>query len=129
MDNLNADHLSRPNHLPDASEDSEGLRAAADEAMEFKAGGTKTLVERCGLCVKSVGVRPEPPAALERYLLIHSQDADDDLRTVKGWIQDGSAPASNKMAGSSEDLKSYRQILEKLEVTDDNLLVLKYRLN
>ena len=128
VNNTNADHLSRAEHLPEASEDWEGRQAILDEAEEFTAGGTKSLAERCKLCAMNIGA-PEPPAALEQSLLIRSQDEDDVLRVVKGWIRNGERPTSKQLAGGNEDLKSYRQILEKLEITPEGLLVLKYRLN
>ena len=94
----------------------------------------QSLAERCTACnldarVCSINAAPEPPAAIDRGLLIQSQDSDDDLRAVKQWIKDGAAPTRRELRGSSADLLSYHQIYPKLELEQDNLLVLRYRLN
>ena len=49
-DNLNADHLSRAEHLRNAEETSEGMRAAEEENEAFEGGGMQSLAERCTAC-------------------------------------------------------------------------------
>ena len=78
--------------------------------------------------------QPDPTIAeiLNRASVIQSQQEDEILREVSRWIdldfdrKGDQIPSVQDLKGSAEELRSYRQILGKIDQEEDGLLVLDY---
>ena len=103
--NVNADALSRSNHLPEPS---------AEEVAE----------EEQYICAQG----PQVPL-LDRPRLLEAQRRDHVLQQVRQWMMEGRIPALNEVRGLPEELHQYRSILKSLRMEPDGLLIYPYVLN
>ena len=94
--NLNADALSRSNHLPDPSQEEEDeQRMAAVEPQEFS-----------------------------REKVLQAQKEDPDLRLVAGWVRARKIPPKEEIKGKGEELWRWREVAGAVKLDRRGILVL-----
>ena len=101
--NVNADGLSRCEHLPEA---------------------TKEEMEEATADIATLGIQPIGPQEMKE-----AQEEDLILKQVKKWVKTQQRPAKDELKGQDRDLFLYRGIFETLGISADGVLMMTKLLN
>ena len=128
--NTNADALSRSEHHrePTKEEEDEQKDEFIQAFREFCVDDLKTQIAKVEADNPRIKRIHRIAADLTKETLITEQKNDPVLSQVREWIEKDKKPTKKELDGEDEDLKSYLQILEALNIEDD-LLIYRTKLN
>ena len=126
--NTNADALSRSDHHrePTKEEEDEQKDEFIQAFREVCTDDLRTQIAKVEAGNPRIERIHRIAAALTTEALATAQKEDPVLSKVREWIEKDQKPTKKELAGQDEDLKSYLQILEALNIEDDILI---YRTN
>ena len=135
-ENLNADNMSRCDHLPEPTK--EEMKEAEEEVCTICEKELMQYIEELDDEERIAELfETETPQIREmhqfgRDISIHhvrrAQKEDPIVAEVRTWVLEKRKPENKELKGKEEELKAYAQVVEALELKDD-ILYYPYTLN
>ena len=106
--------------------DSEANLDTDDEAEVEQCNSLSTSAPLIDLPISREGLEPEDFTIPTREEFAKEQDADEELKQLRGWIEAKQYPSADELAALSGRMKAFVQLFEEISVRDGVLVITRH---